>query len=264
MPVRRLLPNAETTTTEEAYADLGLAQRAEGLARPYVVANMVATTDGHATFAGRTKELSSTADRDLFHSLRGQVDAVMAGPATIGIERYGPLVRDPERRARRAGRGLEPVPLAVTVSRSLELPVTAPLFEDPESKIVVLAGKGGEAPGAQAELVVERVPAPDEPTVDLVAGLELLRARHGVRTLLLEGGPTLLGAMLEIGLVDELFLTLAPLLVGGGPEPAIVEGPPLPQALRLRLLSLLEDEDFLFVRYRVGTPHTDTADQGIG
>jgi riboflavin-specific deaminase-like protein len=263
--LRRLLPNVETTTPEEAYADLGLAERSEGLARPYVVANMVATTDGHATFAGRTKELSSAADRQLFHSLRDQVDAVIAGPATIGIERYGPLVRDPERRARRAARGLEPVPLAVTASRSLELPVTAPLFEDPESRIVVLAGKGGEAPEVRAGLIVERVPGSDEAAIDLVAGLELLRARHGVRTLLLEGGPTLLGAMLEIGLVDELFLSLAPLLVGGGPEPAIVEGPPLPQPVRLRLLNLLEDEDFLFVRYAVGAePRTDAATQGIG
>ena len=79
-------------------------------------------------------------------------------------------------------------------------------------------------------MIVERVPGPDERTLDLVTGLERLRERHGVRTLLLEGGPTLLAAMLEVGLVDELFLTIAPLLVGGGPEPSVLEGPPLPHA----------------------------------
>jgi riboflavin-specific deaminase-like protein len=213
---------------------------------------MVATADGHGALAGRTRELSSSADRQLFHSLREQVDAVMAGTSTIAIERYGPLVREEERRARRIKRGLSPTPIAVTASRSLELPVTAPLFEDRESRIVVLTGSTGEAPAAAAEVIVERVPGPDERTLDLVSGLTRLRERHGVRTVLLEGGPTLLGAMLEAGLVDELFLTLAPLLIGGGPEPAIVEGPPLPQPVRLRLIGLLEDEDFLFARYAVG------------
>jgi riboflavin biosynthesis pyrimidine reductase len=213
---------------------------------------MVATADGHAALAGRTKELSSPADRELFHRLREQVDAVMAGTATIALERYGPLVRDDERRARRVERGLEPLPLAVTVSRSLELPVTVPLFEHAESRIVVLAGATGEPPEAAAQVTVERVPGPDERTTDLVAGLDLLRARHGVRTLLLEGGPTVLGAMLEAGLVDELFLALAPLLIGGGPEPAIVEGPPLPQPTRMRLLGLIEDDGYLFTRYALG------------
>jgi riboflavin-specific deaminase-like protein len=250
--LRRLLPTFETTSPDEAYADLGLAERAQHLTRPYVVANMVATADGHGALAGRTRELSSPADRRLFHELREQVDAVMAGTATIAIERYGPLVRDEERVERRVARGLAPQPLAVTASRSLELPVTVPLFENPDSRVVVLAGAGGEAPPAQAELIVERVPGPDERTIDLLAGLERLRAGHGVRTLLLEGGPTLLGAMLEAGIVDELLLSLAPLLVGGGPEPAIVEGPPLPEPVRMRLLSLLEEDDFLFARYAVG------------
>jgi riboflavin-specific deaminase-like protein len=246
--VRRLIPNVEEVSPEEAYADLGLELRAEGLTRPYVVANMVATADGRATLGGRTKELSSAADRELFHALREQVDAVMAGTATIAIERYGCLVRDEARQRRRMERGLAPQPLAVTASRSLELPLDAPLFTDPESRVVVLAGDAGEAPG----VTVERVPGPDERTLDLVAGMERLRERHGVRTLLLEGGPTLLAAMLDVGLVDEFFLTVAPVLAGGGPEPSILEGPPLPEPLRLRILGLLEEDGFLFLRYAVG------------
>jgi riboflavin-specific deaminase-like protein len=249
--VRRLLPGGEPTSTEDPYTDLRFGERAENLGRPYVVANMVTTVDGHGALAGQTRELSSPADRRLFHALRDQVDAVMAGTATIAIERYGPLVREEDRRRVRAARGLAPSPLAVTASRSLELPVGVPLFEDAESKIVVLAGEGGEPPPTGAELIVERVPGPDELTLDLLDGLERLRALHGVRTLLLEGGPTLLGAMLEAGLVDELFLTVAPLLIGGGPEPAIVEGPPLAEPVRLSLVSLIEDEGYLFARYAV-------------
>ena len=250
--MRRLIPSAGSVSPEEAYADLGLAQRAEGLTRPYVVANMVATADGRATLGGRTKEISSASDRVLFHALREQVDAVMAGTATIALERYGPLVRDEAGRSRRAERGLAPQPLAVTASRSLELPTTAPLFEHRESRIVVLSAGEGQAPTGGAEVIVEPVPGGDERTIDFVRGLDRLRERHGVQTLLLEGGPTLLGAMLEAGTVDELFLSCAPVLVGGGPEPSIVDGPPLPQPLSLRLESLLEDESFLFARYAVG------------
>lgn len=246
--MRRLIPNVEEVAPGEAYADLGLERRADGLTRPYVVSNMVVTADGRATLAGRTKDLSSDADRELFHALREQVDAVMAGTATIAIERYGRLVRDEARQRRRTERGLAPQPLAVTASRSLALPLDAPLFTDPESRVVVLAGDAGEAPG----VTIERVPGPDGRTPDLVAGLERLRERHGVRTMLLEGGPTLLAAMLELGLVDEFFLTVAPVLAGGGPEPSILEGPPLPEPIGLRMLGLLEEESFLFLRYAVG------------
>jgi riboflavin-specific deaminase-like protein len=250
MTIEELFPERRTVALEEAYADLGLAERAESLRRPYVVANMVSTVDGRAALGGRTKEISSAADRELFHALREQVDAVMAGTGTIGLERYGRLVRDNARQARRVERGLAPIPLAVTASRSLELPA-APLFDDPESRIVVLAGSGGEAVETAAEVIVERVPGPDERTIDFVAGLERLRERYEVRTLLLEGGPTLLAAMLEAGVVDELFLALAP-LIAGGPEPSIVEGPPLPDPIRVALMSLMKDEDFLFARYAVG------------
>jgi len=250
--VEELFPERRSVPLESAYANLGLAARAEGLRRPYVVANMVATVDGRAALGGRTQEISSAADRELFHALRAQVDAVIVGTATIAIERYGPLLRDEARVARRIARGLAPRPLAVTASRSLELPVDVPLFQDPESRVVVLAARAGEVPAHGAAVIVEPVPGPEERTIDFLAGLELLRARYGVRTLLLEGGPTLLAAMLEVGLVDELFLTRAP-LIAAGPEPSLVEGDLLPERIRLRLLGLLKDEeDFLFARYAVG------------
>lgn len=251
MTIEQLFPERRTLSLESAYADLGLSERAEDLRRPYVVANMVATVDGRATLGGRTKELSNEADRALFHALREQVDAVMAGTGTIGLERYGPLIRDETRRERRARRGLAPVPLAVTASRSLELPVTVPLFQDPDSRIVVLSNREGEVADARADVIVEPVPGPDGRTIDFVAGLERLRERYGVRTLLHEGGPTLLGAIVESGLIDELFLARSPLLVGG-PEPSFLEGPPPPEPVRVRLVSLLKADDYLFARYAVG------------
>lgn len=245
--MRRLFPEPEPVSPDEAYASLGLEERARE-DRPYVIANMVATVDGRATFAGRTKQISSEVDRALFHALREQVDAVMVGTGTIAIERYGPIVRDPDGRRRRAERGLAPVPLAVTASRSLELPVDTPLFQDPESRIVVLTNSEKEAPAAPAQVTVERLAG----SLDFVRAMETLRGNHRVRTLLLEGGPTLLGAMVEAGVVDELFLTLAPLIVGGGPEVGLVEGAGSREPLALGLVSVLEDEGYLFLRYAVG------------
>jgi riboflavin biosynthesis pyrimidine reductase len=87
-----------------------------------------------------------------------------------------------------------------------------------------------------------------EGSVDIVAALELLRREHGVRALLSEGGPGLHGELQAAGLVDELFLTIAPKLVGGA-APRIVEGD-LPGVSGLELAWLLEQDGELFARYR--------------
>ena len=227
----------------DAYASLGLQDKALP-GRPYVVANMVTTADGRAALGGRTKALSSDADRELFHRLREQVDAVMVGVSTIALENYGPLVRDAERRERRRAAGLEPVPLAVTASRSLELPVDAPLFADPDQPVVVLTNSERPAPAAPG-LVVERQAGE---TLDLSLGMATLRERYGVRALLMEGGPTLLAAMIEARLVDELFLSLAPVLAGDAGEPSILGGS-VGDPVSLKLLSALHDDGHLFLRY---------------
>jgi riboflavin biosynthesis pyrimidine reductase len=233
-------------TAEQAYGSLGLLERAHP-DRPYVVANMVSTADGRATLRGHTESISNDTDRNLFHMLRGQVDAVMAGTATIALERYGPLARRPEVRRRRAELGLPEQPLACTASRSMELPVDAPLFGDPGSRIVVLTNSDRDPPPCEAQLVVERIPG-DE--LDLAAGAQRLRRQHGVRAMLLEGGPTLLAAMVAAGVVDELFLTVSPLLAGGD-EPSVLEGTAFEKPSRLELQSVLEDESFLYLRYAV-------------
>jgi riboflavin biosynthesis pyrimidine reductase len=232
---------------EEAYASLGLLERAPA-GRPYAVANMISSADGRATLGGHTERISSDTDRVLFHSLRSQVDAVMVGTATIAIERYGPLARRPEVRDRRRALGLAEAPLCVTASRSMELPVDTPLFQDPDIHIVVLTNSDRDPPPCGCRLTVERIPGED---LDLAAGMGRLRERHGVRAMLIEGGPTLLAAMLEPGLVDELFLSLSPLLVGGD-EPSLLEGSAFEQPLPLGVISLLEEESYLYLRYRVG------------
>jgi riboflavin biosynthesis pyrimidine reductase len=232
---------------DEAYASLGLRERAPR-DRPYVVANMISSADGRATLGGRTEGISSDTDRALFHSLRVQVDAVMVGTATIALERYGPLARRPEVRRQRAALGMPEAPVCVTATRSMELPVEAPLFQDPDSEVVVVTNSDREPPACPCRLTVERIPGEE---LDFAAAAAVLRTRHGLQAVLLEGGPTLLAAMLEPGLVDELFLSLSPLLVAGD-EPSLLEGMSFPRPLPLELASLLEEDAFLYLRYRIG------------
>ena len=243
-----LFPERRELVAEDAYGELRLDELAPP-ERPYVIANMIGSVDGRATLTGRSGGLGNDADKQIFLDLRTQVDAVMAGTATIGIERYGPLLRSSERQAKRVRRGLEPVPLAVTATRTMELPAQAPLFSDPASRIVVLTNSDREPPECAAQLSIERLPG--EP-LDLLAGMERLRTRYGVRSMLLEGGPTVLAAMSAAGLVHELFVTRAPKLVGSGDEPTILEGPPVDEPLELELVSVLRDDAYLFLRDRLG------------
>jgi len=242
--LRRLDPDPAEVTPLEVLAALRPGERAPA-GRPYLLANMVASADGRATLAGKSGGLSSEADREQFHVLREQVDAVLVGTGTLRTERYGAFVRDPERRARREAAGLAPDPLGCIVTRSMMLPDDIPLFEDPASTIAIYTSADTEAPDVAARLEVTRLPAE---RLTMTAALEHLRADHGARSVLCEGGPTVLGALLAESLVDELFLTLAPRLVGGH-GPGVVEGPALPAPAEMERVWTLESEGLLFLRY---------------
>jgi riboflavin-specific deaminase-like protein len=243
MRLHRLLPADPPAAPEDLYTGLDLAARAPA-ERPYVICNFVASADGKATVGGRSAGLSDDADRRVFHLLRTQVDAVLAGTGTLRAERYGALVRDPALRAIREREGRAPQPLAVVVSRSGDVPYDIPLFADADTRIALFAPPQREHPSCAAHLDAHTIPAAGE----LAAVLRCLRADHGVRALLCEGGPTLFDALLADGLADELFLTLAPTLVGGG-ERGITAGAQLPRALALRLVWTFEHDGCLLLRY---------------
>jgi riboflavin-specific deaminase-like protein len=216
--------------------------------RPYTVVNFVATADGRAAFQGRSGPLGDDADREMFHGLREQADAVMAGTGTLRAEHYGRLIRRAERRERRVSAGRSPEPLMCIVSRTGSVPTEAPVFAAPEAKIVVF-GPTGTTIG-QVEAEVELVTL-DPGEMTLTTALRRLSSDFGVGLLLCEGGPTLFGALLQEGLVDELFLTLAPKLAGGGVSPTISNGPELPELAELELLWALEHAGSLYLRYSV-------------
>jgi riboflavin-specific deaminase-like protein len=247
--LRRLFPEPGLLDVHSLVTEVDLEARAP-VDRPYTIVNFVASADGHAAYRGRSRWLSDDADRELFHGLRERVDAVMAGTGTLRAERYGRMVRDPERRARRAARGLNPEPLAVIFSRSGDVPTSIPLFSDPGSRVVVFTPSALDTSGLTAPVDVVRLDAGE---LTLTTMMRRLRSTYDVRSLLCEGGPTLFGALLQENLVDELFLSLAPKLTGGGTAPAITAGPELAELRTMSLVWATELDGALYLRYSVRT-----------
>lgn len=243
MRFNRAVPAGLPVSPEDVYTGLDLASRAP-VDRPYVVCNFVASADGKATLGGRSAALGGEGDRAVFALLRTQVDAVLAGTRTLRVEHYGALVRDPELRELRVREGRAPQPLAVVVSRSGVVPFEIPLFADPASRVALYLPANAKAPACAAQLVVHPSPA----TGELADVLRSLRSEHEVRSLLCEGGPTMLGELIVEDLVDELFLTLAPALVGGA-ELGLSTGSEPPAARALRIVAALEHDGQLFLRY---------------
>jgi 2,5-diamino-6-(ribosylamino)-4(3H)-pyrimidinone 5'-phosphate reductase len=246
--LRRIHPDPAAVTAEQVTTSLRLSELAPP-DRPYLVLNMVETLDGRIAIDGRSGSIGNQADREIFHGLRTQGDAVMAGAGTVRTERYGRMIKNDELRERRVREGLSPDALAVVVSGRLNLPVDLPLLQDPESHVVVLTASEGPAPDVPARVDVLRgAPAPDAGVV-LTPLLRRLRADYGVRSIVCEGGPALNHGLLREGLVDEVFLALSPKLAAGDPL-TVVTGPGLRPTVEFELLSVLESEGHLFMRYR--------------
>jgi riboflavin biosynthesis pyrimidine reductase len=221
--------------------------------RPRLLLNMACTVDGRATIGGRSGPIGNRADGELFHALRTAVDAVLVGAGTARAEHYGRLVREDSARELRRARGLAEEPLACIVSTSLALPASEiPLLADRAARVAILTASPGGLPESTA--AVDYVRCTREGRLDLRGALAELRARLGVRTLLCEGGPHLNAQLLAGGLVDELFLSLAPKLAGGDAASEslrILAGPALAPPVELELLAVLESESQLLLRYGV-------------
>src|SRR5215207_7265739 len=128
--MRLLYPESRATSPQELASGLRLGDEAPS-DRPYLVLNMVSSLDGKATIDWRTKGLSTELDRQLFHRLRTQADAIMVGAGTVRAERYGRMAKSEELREARAAEGLAPDPVAVVISARLDLPPALPLPTGP-------------------------------------------------------------------------------------------------------------------------------------
>jgi riboflavin biosynthesis pyrimidine reductase len=216
LSLERIWPDRAPVTADDL---VGETAAPEG--RPWVSGIMVSSLDGRATLEGTSRKLGGPHDLQMLLALRRRADALIVGPDTVRAEGYGPL----------------PCP-AVLVSRSFDLPWEAGLFAAPGQRVLVYTHAGAEAPEVAADVeVVEELALP--------AVLADLRAR-GVERLLCEGGPTLNRSLLDAGLLDELFLTLSPVVSGEGP-PIVADGPSAPLTLR----SVATADGDLYLRYSV-------------
>ncbi|MGH2959001.1 MAG: dihydrofolate reductase family protein, partial [Solirubrobacterales bacterium] len=241
----RLLPaatEAERLGSREAYAELDFSAGGYG-ERPYVIVNMVATADGQGRIGKNTAELGDAGDADLFATLRERVDCVMAGVGTISAESYNAPATKSEVQERRAAAGLALRPLLATITRSGKLPTNAPLFGDSDLRVAVFSDEELDLAGVQAR--VDRIDTTSLPEV-----LRSLRHDYDVRSLLLEGGPHLNTPFFAAELIDELFLTVAPVLIGNADPFPIIAGP-LPRNQQLHLVSAFSGDEHLYLRYRV-------------
>jgi riboflavin biosynthesis pyrimidine reductase len=211
--------------------------------RPRVAAAMIATADGRAAIQGRSVALGHPADRALLRELRAGADAILVGSATLAAERYGNLL-DPHHRAARKARGGPEHPLIATVSRRLDLSPEIPVLHEPGVEVVVFTESERAAPRVGARLEVHRF---RPGTLTLLGVLDALAAR-GVRGVACEGGPRLLRRLVAEGGLDDLLLTVAPLLAAGD-APSILEGDALTPPARLTLRELHRADDHVFLHY---------------
>ncbi|WP_405641279.1 pyrimidine reductase family protein [Streptomyces uncialis] len=215
-------------------------------------ANMVSTLDGAAQHDGRSQPISSAADMRVFGTLRGLADVVVVGAETVRQEGYRPARAREAFAARRAADGQAPAPAIAVVSAGLDLDFSSPLFTEPLVPTLLVTGAGAPADrvaaarAAGAEIVI----AGDGAAVDPARAVRAL-AERGLRRLLTEGGPRLLGQFVAARVLDELCLTVSPMLTAGDAQ-RIAGGPALTVPERFALRSLLEEDGFLFARYHQG------------
>jgi riboflavin biosynthesis pyrimidine reductase len=155
------------------------------------------------------------------------------------------MTKNEELREKRQSEGLAPDALAVVVSGRLDLPADLPLLNEPEQRVVIATGSDATLEGLGDQVEYARIGD------DLPKLMAYLEEHHGVRSILCEGGPTLNSFLYAAGLVDELFLTLNPKVIGGAAALTIVAGRELVDPVELALVSVAEDGGELYTRWRV-------------
>ncbi|WP_406334037.1 pyrimidine reductase family protein [Streptomyces zaomyceticus] len=213
-------------------------------------ANMVSSLDGAGQHDGRSQPLSSDADMRIFGTLRGLADVVVVGAETVRLEGYRPARAREAFAARRAAAGQGPAPVIAVVSASLNLDFSLPLFTEPLVPTLILTGAAAPPDRVRAA----RAAGAAVLTTGDGAGVEPARAKaalaeRGLRRQLTEGGPRLLGQFVAAEVLDELCLTVSPTMTAGSAQ-RIAGGPSVAVPTRFAVASVLEQDGFLFTRYR--------------
>ena len=220
----------------------------------WVRANFISTLDGAAAGDdGRSGSINTGADREVFGLLRALSDMVLVGAGTARAEGYRrATVRAPWLHLRRD----RPAhPTTAVVSRSGDVPPGLSQAREDSGEVLLVTCEGAGTAAidlARAMLGDDSVIVAEGESVDLPAALDAL-ARRGLRRILCEGGPHLMGDLTASGRLDELCLTIAPTLVGGD-HPRITAGPAMAANLLPRLL--IESQGSILGRWTRPDPQT--------
>jgi len=224
--------------------------------RPYVLNNMVMSADGKVVVEGTEQGIGSKVDQRLMRELRVNADVVLNGASTLRASGTSSRLGDEGLEQIRIDAGRPRYPVAAVISHSGDLPLERIFFtaRDFPAGIYLSASALKErreaiaATGRPVYLVPEGIDA-------IPAMLKHMRQELGARVLLLEGGPTLNAEFWARGFIDEFFLTLGPVIVGGRDTLTAVEGPrsfTRQELPHLELLSALPNEETheVYLRYR--------------
>lgn len=241
--IRRLDSTAELTED-----DLIAAYAPSDRSIPAVRANMVSSLDGAIEVLGISKSLADADDRQMLGRLRMLADAVLVGAGTVRAENYNPLRVGPERQAWRRSEGLPEQPVLAIVSSRLELDPSHRALAEAPVRPIVITHASAPADRRTALSNVADVVIAGEYEVDPAAALAELNAR-GFAQVLCEGGPALLGSVIAADLLDELCLSISPLLIGGTSGRIVASA--VADVRRMAPVHVLQGEGgMLFTRYR--------------
>lgn len=222
---------------------------------PFVLLNMAMTADGKiATEDRAVSSFGSARDREHLLELRATADAIIAGARTVDLN---PITLGPGSvrfRRQRLRRGLAEYPLRVIASGAGTVSPKAEVFRRCFSPVVVLTTRAASATRLRAlRQAGAEVKACNARKIDFTAALGWLRKEWKVKRLLCEGGGVVNDALFRAGLVDELHLTICPLIFGGNRAPTIADGKGvmrLASAFGMELRSSRRIGDELFLVYR--------------
>lgn len=214
--------------------------------RPYVILSAAMTLDGKIATKTRDSKISCPADLRRVHKLRANVDAIMVGIGTV--------LTDNPRLTAHFAEGKNPI--RVVVDSMARTPTNARVLADDKGTPTIIAVTE-KAPKERVEALkaagAKVIVAGSKNHVDLKLLMKRLQER-GVRTLMLEGGGTLNWSMLKEGLVDEIRVAIAPVIVGGKNAITLVEGEgasTVSEGVKLELKRIEQCGEDLVLTYRV-------------
>lgn len=249
-----LLPSHITGVTDEQLVDWYTHPAANG---PRVSFNLVSSLDGAATFNGRSGELGNAADRRIMKLLRRAADIILIGAGTARAEGYSGDLIDPEDSLWRQGHGKSSRPALAMVSGSLSVDPGMPFFTAAaERPLVITTAQADPARKRKLEKVADVLVCGQRSLdVEILIHKFVLRGFSRIHS---EGGPHLFGTFQQASRVDELCLSVSPVLVGGPGMRIAVSSSQSPGPGHMHLDHVLRAGDMLFLRY-LARQHGDLA-----